>query len=286
MHVQKLHKINLSKNTFKSIPADALQKQYFYLENLDLSENQIKEVQPNLNVLVNVKHLDMSNNPIDEASLKTILNEPKTARSLNLAKTGLKRLPVLEMPFLRYLNLSANEITGFDEAVFRRTTLLRSLILDRNDITTLSSSFPPSLTELDLSNNPLATVNGSALPTSLETLKVNNVEGIVKIEKSSLMHLKNLITLEMYNLPKLGYLDIRGLLTTFQYLESFDFEVKDHQVVDQIHPGINARVRKIGLRGRRIRSISTGAFAGMFFYVFYKLSCLLTNAVHACSFQD
>ena len=49
----------------------------------------------------------------------------------------------------------------------------------------------------------------------------------------------------------LGYLDIRGILAQLPYLENFDFEVKDHQIVDQIHPATNARVKNIGLRGRR-----------------------------------
>ena len=273
MHVQKLHKINLSKNTFQSIPSDALQKQYFHLESLDLSENQITEVPANLNILVNVKHLDMSSNPIEENSLKIILNEPKTARTLNLANTGLKRLAVLEMPFLRKLNLSSNHITGFEEGVFKRTTLLRSLIIDRNQMVTLESNFPASLTELDLTENPLTNINGNVLPSNLESLKMNDLENILKIEKTSLSHLKNLLNLEMYNLAKLGYLDIRGLLTVLPYLESFDFDVKDHQIVDQVHPGINARVKRIGLRGRRIRSISTGAFAGKLLR-FWSAECI------------
>lgn len=67
----------------------------------------------------------------------------------------------------------------------------------------------------------------------------------------------------MYDLPKLGYLDIRGILTNVNFLEGFDFEVKDTQIVDQLHPGLTARVNRIGLRGRRVRSISTGAFAGL-----------------------
>lgn len=48
------------------------------------------------------------------------------------------------------------------------------------------------------------------------------------MEKTSL-NLKHLKTLELYNLPKLGYLDIRGLLAQLHYLENFDFEVSKLQ---------------------------------------------------------
>ncbi|CAG7718947.1 unnamed protein product [Allacma fusca] len=262
IHVQKLHRINLSRNSFQTIPSDALQKQYFYLEALDMSDNQVTEIPNNLNVLVNVKELDLSNNPIDENSLKHILSEPKTVRTLSLSRTKLKQLPILEMPFLRFLNLSENLITGFDENVFQRTTLLNTLLLNNNKLVSLESSFPASLQVLDLSSNPLTSVNSNVLPINLQSLKLNHLESILKIDKSAI-NLKGLITLEMYDLPKLGYLDIRGLLTNLPYLENFDFEVKDNQIVDQIHPGINSRVKSIGLRGRRIRSISTGAFAGL-----------------------
>lgn len=84
-----------------------------------MSENKITSVAPNLNILVNVKSLDLSFNPLDEASLKNILNEPKTVRSLNLANCSIKTLPQLEMPFLRQLNLSGNMISSFGDNVFQ-----------------------------------------------------------------------------------------------------------------------------------------------------------------------
>lgn len=118
-HVQKLQEIKLSRNSFASIPSDALQKQYFYLEELHLAENKITSVAPNLNILVNVKSLDLSFNPLDDASLKNILNEPKTVRILNLANCSIKALPILEMPFLRELNLSGNSLHSFGDTVFQ-----------------------------------------------------------------------------------------------------------------------------------------------------------------------
>lgn len=262
-HVQKLHKLSIAKNAFQSIPHEALQRQYFYLEDLDLSENRITEVPQNLNILVNVKNLDMSYNPLGELSLKNILSEPKTVRSLHLANCSVKSIPVLEMPFLRNLNLSYNEIKGFEETVFQRTTLLESLDLSWNQFYTLESSFPASLKNLDLTGNFMNIISGThVFPLGLESLKLNSLENLMKVEKTAL-NLKNMKTLELYNLPKLGYLDIRGLLAQLHYLENFDFEVKDYQIADQIHPGLNARVKRIGLRGRRVRAISTGAFAGL-----------------------
>ncbi|XP_035705436.1 SLIT and NTRK-like protein 5 isoform X2 [Folsomia candida] len=261
-HVQKLQEIKLSRNSFASIPSDALQKQYFYLEELHLAENKITSVAPNLNILVNVKSLDLSFNPLDDASLKNILNEPKTVRILNLANCSIKALPILEMPFLRELNLSGNSLHSFGDTVFQRSTLLEKMDLSKNQFANLDYTLPPSLKQLSLSSNPLTVIAGGNFPQSLQSLKLNSLPSLLKVEKSALV-LKNLVELELYDLPKLGYLDIRGILTNVNFLEGFDFEVKDTQIVDQLHPGLTARVNRIGLRGRRVRSISTGAFAGL-----------------------
>lgn len=182
-HVLKLHKLNIAKNSFQSIP-DALQKQYFYLENLSMADNKIMDVPPNLNILVNVKNLDISYNPLSEASLKNILSEPKTVRSLNLANCSVKSIPVLEMPFLRVLNLTRNEIKGFEESVFQRTTLLKSLDLSFNQIYTLESNFPASLHDLDLSGNFMNIIAGGthAFPLGLQSLKLNTLENLMKVE--------------------------------------------------------------------------------------------------------
>lgn len=222
----------MSKNTFNEIPSEALQKQYFYLEILNLSENQLQDVPPNLNVLVNVKQLDLSFNKLNELSIKNILNEPKTVRNLNLANAGIKSLPVIEMPFLRMLNLSGNPLQKYDESIFQRTTLLETLDLSSTQLYSLEqSNFPANLQYLDLSGNTFTSIAGSGnlFPQHLEILKLNDLEMLTKVEKTSL-NVKNLKQLELYNLPKLGYLDIRGLLSNLKNLEDFDFEMKDHQV--------------------------------------------------------
>lgn len=144
----------------------------------------------------------------------------------------------------------------------QRSTLLEKLDLSHNQFYNLDSTLPPSLKDLDLSSNPLTLIAGGNFPQSLQSLRLNSLPSLLKVDKSSLV-LKNLEHLELYDLPKLGYLDIRGILTNLHYLQSFDFEVKDTQIVDQLHPGLTARVNRIGLRGRRVRSISTGAFAGL-----------------------
>jgi len=226
-----------------------------------MRENKITEVAPNMNILVNVKSLDLSYNPITEHSLKTIMTEPKTVRHLSLANCSMDTIYVLEMPFLRSIDVSHNEIKSVDDTIFKRTTLLDTLDLSYNKFYTLTSVFPGSLKNLDLSGNPLTGINGHHFPQSLENIKLNHLKNVMKVEKTALT-LKNLKSLELYDLPKLGYLDIRGVLSNLQYLEKFDLEVKDHQIVDQIHPGLNSRVKEIGLRGRRVRAISTGAFAG------------------------
>ncbi|XP_055525505.1 protein artichoke [Wyeomyia smithii] len=271
--IQKVEHLILANNSFRLIPFNALKDQSDSIYTLDMSYNQLKDI-PTSNtymVMVNIKHIDFSFNPLSEQAIKLLLEQPKTARKLNLAHTGIERLPILETPYLQVLNLSMNNITVVNDRVFDKTTLLEILDLSSNrieNIDPMKQVWPKLglLNYLDLSLNPIKTIMAHAFDAlaALRTLKVRDLSEITRLEKNAFKPLSSLSTLEAYNFVKLGYIDLQGILQELPSLASIDIEVKDSvlesdqlQVID--HPKLN----HLGLYGHMLQSISSGSFAGL-----------------------
>ncbi|KAL5243026.1 hypothetical protein ACI65C_010436 [Semiaphis heraclei] len=265
-----LENINLAKNRFTIAPLKSLQKQYFFLSSVDLSSNQLTELQTDDSILVNIKKLDLSFNRLSEATIKNILSEPKTVRELNLAGTGIITLSPLETPFLQKLNLSYNRINEVDEHMFDRSTLIEELDLSHNELQSLTSlrAVWPKLNQVqlvDVSWNPISNVVVGDFDKleSLRSLRINDLLECDKIEKNAFRNLGNLVELKMYDFPKLGYLDVTGLLNYLQSLEALEIEVKDSSIGSQLSAAMNPRLKSLTIRGQQITSISSGALAGL-----------------------
>ncbi|XP_060842206.1 slit homolog 2 protein [Rhopalosiphum padi] len=265
-----LENINLAKNRFTIAPLKSLQKQYFFLSSVDLSSNQLTELQTDDSILVNIKKLDLSFNHLSEVTVKNILSEPKTVRELNLAGTGITSLSPLETPFLQKLNLSYNRINVVDEHMFDRSTLIEELDLSHNELQSLTSlrAVWPKLNQVqlvDVSWNPISNIVLGDLDKleSLRSLRINDLLECDKIEKNAFRNLGNLVELKMYDFPKLGYLDVTGLLNYLQSLEALEIEVKDSSIGSQLSAAMNPRLKSLTIRGQQITSISSGALAGL-----------------------
>uniref|UniRef100_A0A1B0DP90 Uncharacterized protein n=1 Tax=Phlebotomus papatasi TaxID=29031 RepID=A0A1B0DP90_PHLPP len=269
--LQMLENINLARNNFEVAPLKSLQRQYFFVSSVNLSQNKLKHIPGDDSIMVNIKELDLSFNPLSEEAISNILSEPKTVRDLNLAGTGIREITSLETPFLQVLNLSLNHITSVNERVFSRATLLENLDLSGNklqDMKTVSKIWPTlnSLQYLDLSNNSFETISHGDLDNleMLKSLSIANLNQCSRIEKNAFKDLPNLSKLRAYNYPRLGYLDVQGILEALPGLETLDIEVKDAAVgSDQIQPSHHPRLKELGIRGYRLRSISSGTLAGL-----------------------
>ncbi|XP_034828658.1 chaoptin isoform X1 [Maniola hyperantus] len=267
-----LESIILSHNLFEQAPLKALQKQYFFVSSVDLSFNDIVDIPAEDSVMVNIKKLDLSFNPLSEKTISNVLTEPKTVRDLNLAGTGMKSVGQLETPFLHKLNLSYNNITKLTLKTFTRTTLLESLDLSNNQIGDVSNALAISwsklknLLRLNISDNPIIMVlegNFENL-TSLQILDMRNLEKCTKIEKNAFRTLSNLVEFRAYGYPRLGYFDVQGALQYLLALEKLDVEVKDTNIgPDQLHSILHPRLEELGLRGDRLRTVSSGVLAGL-----------------------
>lgn len=265
-----LENINLAGNKFATAPLKSLQKQYFFLSSVDLSSNQLTELQTDDSILVNIKKLDLSFNRLSESTVKNILGEPKTVRELNLAGTGITSVSSLETPFLQKLNLSHNKIDALDVHIFDRATLIEELDLSHNGLRSLTAlrEVWPKLNQvqlIDLSRNPISSIvqgDWDRLE-SLRSLRISSLTECDKIEKNAFRNLGNLVELKMYDFPKLGYLDVTGLLNYLQSLETLEIEVKDSSIGSQLSAAMNPRLKSLTIRGQRITSISSGALAGL-----------------------
>ncbi|KAL0831964.1 hypothetical protein ABMA28_001464 [Loxostege sticticalis] len=267
-----LEKIVLSRNLFEHAPLKALQKQYFFVSSVDLSYNDIVDIPAEDSVMVNIKKLDLSFNPLSEKTISNVLTEPKTVRELNLAGTGMRFVGQLETPFLYSLNLSFNNITGLSEKTFTRTTLLESLDLSHNQIVDvsgkLSISWPKlkNLQSLNISSNPIVMIVDGDFEglSSLRVLDIRYLEKCTRIEKNAFRSLPNLVELRAYGYPRLGYFDMQGMLQHVLALEKLDVEVKDTNIgADQLHSTLHPRLEELGIRGSRLKTVSSGVLAGL-----------------------
>ena len=256
--VHALHSIDLSHNFFDQMPVDALQKQFFFLDYLNLANNRIRSIPSDSNVLVTIKTLDLSFNPLAQESIDDILSEPKKVKDLNLAGTGISRLRVLETPFLRSLNLSLNRIERLDGDVFQRPLLLEVLDVSSNHISSIEPSVWSQvvhLKKLVLSANPLRRIDAGHLDglTSLEQLDAERLTQCVAVEAAAFAQLPGLRSLRLSGLPRLESLPVRHILQLLTTLEVVDIELTEPALQDQLAPAFRPRLRELHVHGRGIR---------------------------------
>lgn len=275
--LRTLEHVNLAGNAFVAAPLRSLHAQYASLTVVDLSRNRLTELaEPGdataaaAAALMNVERLDVSFNRLSAAAVRRLLSEPKTVRDLNMAGTGMTAVPPLETPFLRKLNVSHNEIDAVDERAFDRATLLEELDVSDNRLRSLAPFRPVwpklgRLQTLDVSHNPIAGIvhgDWDGLG-SLRRLRAHHLPECDRIERSAFRPLTNLVELRVYGLPKLGYMDVVGLLGRLQSLETLDVEVKDATVGGQLSVAMSPRLESLTVRGHRVAHISSGALAGI-----------------------
>jgi Leucine-rich repeat (LRR) protein len=273
----KLHgllSIHLGHNFFEEVPIDALQKQFFHLEYLNLANNRLRVIPADTNILVTIKTLDLSFNPLTEESVHNVLSEPKKVKDLNMAATGISRIPVLETPFLRRLNLSSNKLDSLNETVFQRPTLLEMLDLSNNQIVGSSAGGLPNsiwsrmifLKKLILSGNPISQIVKGDLShlSSLEALELVDLASCTRIDSQAFSSLPNLRNLKLYGLPRLESLQSRNILQHITTLERVNIEITEPTLQDQLAPAFLPRIREIYVHGRGVlRSISPATLAGL-----------------------
>lgn len=225
----------------------------------------------NQGIINTVKDLDLSENPLSENAIQSILGEAKVLRTLNLASCGIKSMIKLEAPFLKNLNLSNNSIRNLGPSVLERSTMLENLDFSKNqlyDFLSIYNAFVSlgSLKSLDVSGNNIRQINESSFHgfESLRRLRMARLANCTRLEKNAFKNLSKLRELVAYDYPRLGYFDIQGILKNMNQLESIDVEIKDVSVGnEQLSLKTHPRLKKLVFRGDRLRNVLSSALAGV-----------------------
>ncbi|CAL6065460.1 Conserved_hypothetical protein [Hexamita inflata] len=192
-HMKQLKKLTITEHEKTITRADL--HYISLLENvqiIDLSENEIRDLDFNFQMLKKLISLDLSGNEVCG-----VLSLPQTLKFLNLGSTSFYNVEqLLTLPNLINLNLSNSLVE--DVQVIKELKALTGLYLANNSIQDLSPLYDnDKLIELDVSHNKinsLSSINGKLIFRNLQELILSN----------------NLITniSDLQFMPSLEYVDL------------------------------------------------------------------------------
>ncbi|XP_005101868.1 toll-like receptor Tollo [Aplysia californica] len=162
--------LNMSHNVLKTIPALSKLRD---LEIVDISYNNISYLDPETFIgLKELSHVYMDHNNLTSLPVKLFQGCDKVIH-LNLSHNSIQRLDELLFSStlsVDVIDFSYNEITDVTR-VFSGLKRLNSLNLAHNKITKIHrGQFPPSVVDLDLSNNHISTISAHTFK-SMSSLK-------------------------------------------------------------------------------------------------------------------
>ena len=219
---------------------------------LDLSSNNIEELQHAFSGLFSLRHLDLSNNNL-----------------IHISRDILGRLP------LKTLDLSHNSGLQLPQAFFQDLEL-RMLTLRHADLASLTFLHNASIDSLDLSHNLLGQEVWAALPRMRQIIEVNLEDiGLYDINMTSPIptlqklylphnHISNLYTRNLHNINNLTFLDVSDNQITTLPLD-LDESLRNLSILNISHnrlhsiqaESINAMpLMYLSLYGNRITNLS------------------------------
>ncbi|CAL7945568.1 unnamed protein product [Xylocopa violacea] len=168
-HLIGLERLDLSQNKLKTLEADSF-KGLTNLTYLDLCDNLLSQLSPQaFAALLTLRSLRMRGNRLSVSALSA-LRGLKTLEELDLSNNLLRGpmspnlLP--EMPRLRSLTVSENELINVQQGALEGLKNLTYLSLSHNQIDVLedhSFKYLSTLTRLDLANNRIVAVSSASL---------------------------------------------------------------------------------------------------------------------------
>nr|XP_031829605.1 uncharacterized protein LOC116425698 [Nomia melanderi] len=168
-HLVGLERLDLSQNKLKTLEADSF-KGMSNLTYLDLCDNLLSQLSPQAFVsLPWLRSLRMRGNRLSVSALSAlrglkILEELDLSNNLLLGPMGPNLLP--QMPRLRFLTVSENELINIQQGALIGLRNLTYLSLSHNQIDVLedhSFKYLSTLTRLDLANNRIVAVSSASL---------------------------------------------------------------------------------------------------------------------------
>ena len=124
----------------------------------------------------------------------------------------------------------------------------------------MTSAWPKlrHLKHLDISGNPINFIIKGDFKylDTLETLKMSHLKKCTKVETGAFQNLKALKVLEMFDLPMVMFMDVRGILANFNTLEEVIVDFKEELIGDHLAPAYSPRLRLLGIKGQKVLNIA------------------------------
>ncbi|MDS9398975.1 leucine-rich repeat domain-containing protein [Aphanizomenon flos-aquae NRERC-008] len=162
--------LDLSNNQISSLPPEIVQ--LTNLQSLDISFNQISSLPPEIGQLTNLQFLDIGGNQI--SSLPPEIVQLTNLQSLDLRNNQISSLPpeIGQLTNLQSLDISYNQISSLPREIVQLTNL-QSLDLRNNQI----SSLPPEIVQLtNLQSLNISDNQISSLPP--EIVQLTNLQSL------------------------------------------------------------------------------------------------------------
>lgn len=256
--------LRIAGNSLWSIRKEDFDGLFPRLLLLDLSHNNIKQIQSNVfTSMVQLKSLDLSNNPMKILREAVLIGLHDSLEELNLHGCKLSNdLPNWStFEKLNYLNISNNMLTSLN---FYNFTRLTTLDMARNRFTTLPNNiwhFLPSLQRLDISNNMINTLHNDSLIglRRLQHLNIQNLS-LSYLQYGALKPLSSLEVLHVSNYPSIRDFSISRLISDNLAIQEINIHVINSSVAYQSlltdsRASLPKGLNKITLTGTTIRQL-------------------------------
>lgn len=141
---EKVYKLRLQKQKLESIPDEVFM--FKNLRTLDLSKNNIKDIDTRIAELKYLENLDLSKNEID--TFPEVICEIRKLKVLKMSRNNMEEIPVQieNLGFLETLELWDNDFSVFPESMSNLKSLksldLRGIIIESSEMNRLEDLMP------------------------------------------------------------------------------------------------------------------------------------------------
>lgn len=267
--------LDLSGNRITTI-SDSQLNQIQLLVYLNLEGNRISTIDPEAFCCVpNLEQLNLASNPLHRIHPDTLNGVRDHLQGLNVANTSLTLLPNLQLPWLKSLNVSFNQLTFIPPNTLANLSQVRELDLSGNELTSPPSTAWHSmdhLLSLHLSGNPIDRVMNDSF-SGLRHLQHLDISGVraKSFQSGSFGSMSNLRTLRLQLNADTEKLNLASLIQGNHALEHLHLYLAQDLIKasaatpgsvlrHQLQEPLPARLREITLEGPEINNLHPAAF--------------------------
>uniref|UniRef100_A0A0A9ZGU7 Chaoptin n=3 Tax=Lygus hesperus TaxID=30085 RepID=A0A0A9ZGU7_LYGHE len=239
------------------------------LTDLNLCRNSITNLRDNvfrnLNSLI---RLELCGNKIGP-TLQTFYHNV-SLQHLNLADTGLNKMPFIAQENLISLNFSGNNFTELKQNFLFGVPKLKKLDLSRNNLTTWANAGwinARHLAELDISSNPIKILTRENFDglNNLLSLNLQHLNKLERFDADSLVSCSQIVSLKVQTWPNIEKYRFRlpAVLATLKYLQRLSVHVVEKKLTDQLSDAFSKKIRVLEITGSSLQEIGADALKGL-----------------------